>query len=163
MDITNNLKILTFSMAMLTVHGVSAQQTTPYGECLESSQTYQDRYLSEGRSSDFVCFNVALERELLSSSIQPNYELLACPKSSIFYNYRYQSSKSDEDQLCINAALEREEKEGFKPSYEECKESTEFYSEQLDALSADDYDDSHDLFACALVAFDRETEEMLRE
>lgn len=41
---------------------------TPYGNCLETAQYYQNRYENLGQVSDLVCFQHALQRELTGQS-----------------------------------------------------------------------------------------------
>ncbi len=48
---------------------VPAVAQTPYGDCLDTAQHYQDRYQQSGEVSDMVCFRRALQREL--SDVEP--------------------------------------------------------------------------------------------
>lgn len=42
--------------------------STPYGDCPNSADFYQSRYEASARAADLVCFQTALERELLGST-----------------------------------------------------------------------------------------------
>ena len=75
---------------------------TAYGSCPLAAETYQERYERNLRSSDLVCFQHALERELLNSSGA------SCPRNSQYYQTQYENSLRASDLVCFQAALERE-------------------------------------------------------
>ena len=75
---------------------------TPYGDCLERAQVYQSRFEADGRSSDLVCYQKALERELGGN------EKFNCPRSAQFYQTQFESSGQSSDLVCYQQALERE-------------------------------------------------------
>lgn len=161
MDITKSFQVSAIVVALLSTNGLLAQSTTPYGECLEAAQIYQDRYISEGRVSDLICFNMAFVRES-SAVLEAIGKQPACPKSSNFYKHRYRSSLEKVDQSCLKITLAREARPNFSPDLAECAGSTKYYREKLETFSTGGNAVPHDLFACALVAFDRETEEMFQ-
>lgn len=77
-------------------------QTTPYGSCQERSETYQTRYERSSRASDLVCFQKALEREML------NPKQFDCPRSADHYQSAYERNSRSSDLVCFQQALERE-------------------------------------------------------
>lgn len=92
-----------FIVALLVaVSAGSHAADTPYGSCPERAQTYQDRYNQTMRSSDLVCYQKALERELGDSSG------FSCPGSSQSYQERYERTQNSSDLVCFQQALQRE-------------------------------------------------------
>jgi hypothetical protein len=75
---------------------------TPYGSCPDRAQTYQDRYSQSMRSSDLVCYQKALQRELGDSSA------FSCPGSSQSYQEAYERIQNSNDLVCFQQALQRE-------------------------------------------------------
>ncbi len=88
-------------LAFISFANVTLAQT-PYGSCPLRAQVYQERYESSGRSSDLVCFQKALERELTSS------RGFLCPNSSQSYQTAYERYGRSNDLVCFQQALERE-------------------------------------------------------
>jgi hypothetical protein len=86
--------------ALVTSNVYAAE--TPYGSCPERAQTYQDRYNKSMRSSDLVCFQKALQRELGDSSG------FSCPGSSQSYQEAYERTMNSSDLVCFQQALQRE-------------------------------------------------------
>lgn len=81
---------------------VAAAQNTPYGSCPERAETYQKRFEATGRSSDLVCMEKALERELSGS------RRFNCPNSAEYYQTAYERHGNSSDLVCFQQALERE-------------------------------------------------------
>ena len=79
-----------------------ALSQTPYGSCPLRAQIYQERYESGLQSSDLVCFQKALEREMSNSAGFP------CPKSSQYYQSAYERDLRSSDLVCFQNALTRE-------------------------------------------------------
>jgi hypothetical protein len=97
-----HLVTLTFAAAISC--GPAVAQTA-YGSCPERAETYQQRYLSNGRTSDLVCMQHALERELGGSGPASAYN---CPRTSQHYQDRYMETGNTSDLVCMQEALERE-------------------------------------------------------
>lgn len=81
---------------------VAAAQDTPYGSCPLRAETYQARYESDGQSSDLVCFQKALEREMSGE------QKFNCPRSAQHYQTAYEQDGNSSDLVCYQQALERE-------------------------------------------------------
>jgi hypothetical protein len=75
---------------------------TPYGNCPDHAQTYQERYERSHQSSDLVCYQKALKREL---SGQQRY---SCPSSAQYYQTAYERDQRSSDLVCYQQALSRE-------------------------------------------------------
>ena len=86
------------------IPSVSVAQTV-YGSCPERSDVYKDRFEQSGKSSDLVCMQHALEREL---SGQDSPDVYNCPRTSEFYQKRFESLGQNSDLVCMQTALERE-------------------------------------------------------
>ena len=78
---------------------------TAYGTCPLRAEVYQQRYLSNGRTSDLVCMQEALERELGGSGPASAYD---CPRTSQHYQDSYLATGNASDLVCMQEALERE-------------------------------------------------------
>lgn len=87
--------------AMLCVASIAAAQT-PYGSCPQRASYYQNRYESTGQASDLVCYQKALEREMISP------QRFSCPNSAQYYQTRYERTGNSDDLICYQQALERE-------------------------------------------------------
>lgn len=87
------------ALALITT-GVNA--ATPYGNCTERAQTYQERYEKNMRAGDLVCYQKALERELTEGT--PD----SCPNSAESYQTAYETKMRSSDLACYQKALERE-------------------------------------------------------
>ena len=85
-----------------TITGQVWAQKTPYGNCPERAQTYQERYEKSQRSQDLVCYQKALERELNGKN---SY---SCAYSSQYYQTAYERNQRSSDLVCFQKALERE-------------------------------------------------------
>lgn len=96
------MKRLCSALLFFLVSGSAMSQSTPYGSCPDRAETYQKRYESTGRSSDLVCYQKALERELGGS------QKFSCPHSAQYYQTAYESSGNSSDLVCYQQALERE-------------------------------------------------------
>lgn len=83
----------------LTSH---AWAQTPYGDCSDRAQTYQERYEQSQQAQDLVCYQKALEREL---SGQQRYN---CSSSAQYYQTEYERYQRSNDLVCYQQALERE-------------------------------------------------------
>lgn len=70
--------------------------------CPETSQTYQDRYERSFRTSDLVCMQRALERELSGQSVY------SCNQTSQFYQERYERTGRNSDLVCMQEVLGEE-------------------------------------------------------
>lgn len=60
-------KTLLFVLCVSSTTGVSvsaAADDTPYGSCAHRAEVYQRRYEASNQSSDLVCYNQSLTREL---------------------------------------------------------------------------------------------------
>ncbi|TNY27001.1 hypothetical protein BV497_05540 [Fulvimonas soli] len=79
-----------------------ATQTTPYGNCPQRAEVYQKRYESLNQSSDLVCYQKALERELSDE------QSFSCPLSAQYYQTAYERNLNASDLVCYQQALERE-------------------------------------------------------
>ena len=90
------------ALFFLSLTGQVYAQKTPYGNCPERAQLYQERYERSQRSQDLVCYQKALERELNGNN---NY---SCPHSSQYYQTAYESKQRSSDLVCFQKALERE-------------------------------------------------------
>lgn len=77
-------------------------QDTPYGSCSQRAEVYQARYESTGQSSDLVCFQKALEREMSGS------KKFDCPLTAQHYQTAYEQGGNSSDLVCYQQALERE-------------------------------------------------------
>lgn len=91
--------IIFFLFAYMTT---TANAQTAYGSCSERAQVYQERYETSGRSSDLVCYQAALEREMSNSS---SY---LCPLTSQHYQTAYETNGRSNDLICFQNALQRE-------------------------------------------------------
>ncbi len=90
---------------MLVGPALPAAAQTAYGSCPERAEAYQNRYESSGRSSDLVCFQKALEREMSGDGPANAY---SCPGTAQSYQDRYESGGRSSDLVCFQTALERE-------------------------------------------------------
>ena len=82
--------------------GGAAYSQTAYGDCPLRAQVYQENYESSGRSSDLVCYQHALEREMSNSGG------FSCPNNSQSYQTAYENSGRSNDLICFQNALMRE-------------------------------------------------------
>src|SRR3989338_9810369 len=99
-------------------------QQTPYGDCTEASVYYQNRYESTGQSSDLVCYQKSLERELSGS------QKFSCPNSSQSYQTAYERTGRSSDLVCYQQKLQ-EELSGN--SGYDCTRSSQFYQSQYES------------------------------
>ena len=96
-----------FMIAGITLLGTNFAPTainaqTAYGSCPQRAQYYQQRYESSLQSSDLVCFQAALEREMSNSAS------FSCPRTSQEYQTAYEKNLMSNDLVCFQKALERE-------------------------------------------------------
>jgi hypothetical protein len=70
--------------------------------CPERAQVYQERYATSLNSSDLICYQQALEREMSGG------QKFSCPNSAKFYEEAYIKSTNSSDLVCYQQALERE-------------------------------------------------------
>jgi hypothetical protein len=95
--------ILVIGVILATAIAPSAVgQTTPYGSCSQRAEVYQKRYESSGKSSDLVCYQKALEREMSGA------QRFSCPRSAQQYQTAYERDGNSSDLVCYQQALERE-------------------------------------------------------
>lgn len=95
-------KFLLAACSLCLASSASLAANTPYGDCSNSAQSYQDRYQKTMKASDLVCYQKALERELAGNA---NYN---CDKSADYYQTAYQNKQQSADLVCYQKALERE-------------------------------------------------------
>lgn len=96
------MKHICIALLLAVATTVAIAQATPYGSCSGRAETYQKRYESTGQSSDLVCYQKALERELGGS------QKFSCPQSAQHYQTAYGRSGNSSDLVCYRQALERE-------------------------------------------------------
>ncbi len=80
-------KNLLFVLCVSSTTGISvsaAADETPYGSCSHRAEVYQRRYEASSQSSDLVCYQKALLRELRSS------QKFDCPRSAQHYQTAYE-------------------------------------------------------------------------
>lgn len=100
---------IAFTLAVggfISVFSSSAMaQSTPYGNCPERAEHYQKLYESGGQTSNLVCMQKALEREMSGNAVSSAYD---CPLSSQHYQTKYETLGGVSDLVCMQTALERE-------------------------------------------------------
>ena len=88
--------------AVLSLGAADVNAQTVYGSCPETSQFYQVSYEIGHRTSDLVCFQEALKREMEGNA---PYE---CPLTAQYYQDAWISSHRSGDLVCFQMALQRE-------------------------------------------------------
>ena len=97
-----NLHRLVSAILLAALCPVAIAQDTPYGTCPLRAETYQKQYESAGQSSDLVCFQKALEREMSGA------QKFSCPQTAQYYQTAYERDGNSSDLVCYQQALERE-------------------------------------------------------
>lgn len=96
------MKSIYLLLLVAAASGSVVAQDTPYGSCSDRAETYQHRYERTGQSSDLVCYQKALEREMSGT------QRFNCPYSAQHYQTAYETTGGSSDLVCYQQALERE-------------------------------------------------------
>ncbi len=89
-------------MIIASLASTSSLSQTPYGNCDQPAQYYQEQYEANGQVKDMVCLQKAMERDLND----PNS--YSCPDSAQYYQSQYEQHGQSSDLICMQKALEKE-------------------------------------------------------